>query len=227
MKKIASTLFSKHIILESGILYNLIIENKNVFHKTVNELLNQISNKEGNTFVLPENSKILDISKYSQLITDIFSICIDDKSSISTLYKFADKEILDDDLLMDLHELTLKIGDFIDKSKTLFDFDIDYDSELKLSSIYKMVNVTTIIKSDVPTHKLLEFMKFQHSFQGKEIFFIVNLKSFFDIDDIQTLIEETAKIGINVINISAFCYPNCPIYNEVNIILDIDLCEVS
>lgn len=226
MRKIVSTLFSKQIILDKGNLYSIIIENKLEFYKFVNEIIEQYISKSNSVLTLSEDFKIIDFDRKTDLITDFLSITLDERQNINSLLKYVDKEIQSSALISEMHDINRSLICFINKSRELFDFDIDYDIELKLSSLYKMLNVTPMTNNDIPLERVITYFKFQNVFFGKDVFIILNLKSFFDKQSLSQLNEESKKLNVNVINLSSTYCKNEVIENEISIVLDEDLCEI-
>ena len=226
MRKIVSTIFSKQIVLDKGNLYSIIIENKLEFFRFINMIIEQYRSKTNSVLTLSEDLRIIDLEKKTSLITDFFSINLDERQNINSLLKYVDKEILNSDLILELNEISSILISFINKSKELIDFDIDYDIDFKLSSLYKMLNVTPITNDDNPIEKIISYFKFQNVFFGKDIFIIINLKSYFDRENLSEIIEECKKMNFNIINVSSNYCKSEVLKNEVSIVLDEDLCEI-
>jgi len=224
MKKLVYEFFDKPIILEECRHYSIVIENPSSFQKFVYGIGRQI--ESGNEFlVYSEAGEVKSTLPEAVLITDLFNLSINDKKIINSLYKKLDlayKQV-DRDAC---NKIISQIDDFISKSSDLIDLNVDYNTDIQISGLLKLVDLHLVDDSNSLLELLVNYIKTLSELSGINLFFAINLNSVLSDDELILLYKELDLMKIDLINIS-FSHVNKFLPQETAIIIDNDLCEID
>jgi CRISPR type II-A-associated protein Csn2 len=226
MRKIVSTLFSSQLVLDENCFYNIIIENPDELFKFVVQLKQQLTHREGNLLTLSEDNNLRNLDKYAYFVEDVFKDLFNDRTTINSIYKIADKELLISDLQNEFSLINNNLISFLNKTKEFFDLDLDFSTELYLSSLYKMFKFKPLEHNDDLLSKLVQLARMNYELFDKDIMITLNLEFFMNNDKVLLFISEMRKLKVNIINIQAVKTDRKKLDKEVCILLDRDICEI-
>jgi CRISPR type II-A-associated protein Csn2 len=226
MRKIVSTLFSSQLVLDENCFYNIIIENPDELFKFVVQLKQQLTHREGNLLTLSEDNNLRNLDKYAYFVEDVFKDLFNDRTTINSIYKIADKELLISDLQNEFSLINNNLISFLNKTKEFFDLDLDFSTELYLSSSYKMFKFKPLEHNDDLLSKLVQLARMNYELFDKDIMITLNLEFFMNNDKVLLFISEMRKLKVNIINIQAVKTDRKKLDKEVCILLDRDICEI-
>lgn len=162
------------------------IEEKELFKKSV-YLINKYSKniEDGNDIVLLDNDNRLEISKNILVVNDFYNININSKNILKSLYNDIqiqyNYEYGDDDLLINLKNIFKNIEEIL----LSYDFDLEYKRELKISEILKVIGLKfNEYNYDNPFDNIMCLFELISSFKLYKVIVLVNLKLFFNEDEI-------------------------------------------
>ena len=167
----------------------------------------------------------IDFDKYASFVMNIFDLDINSKKNITKVYKELNENANDyySDLLI---EMRSKLIDMLDKIVETVPYSLIYDENVDISSIYKAVNMRINQMDEDQLSQLCDFIRLERVVCGVSTFIVVNLKDYFNDDEINGLYEFIFYNKVNLIIIESHQTSiNCPY--EKNWIIDNDNCIIE
>lgn len=168
---------------------NIIIESPDVFESMLNELYNQTLGNEGK-WVLSNNSTPIEIKKYSEIILNPFNLDINNKRLLAKLYENIKNNATKTDLYIKWIELYPKVSEVLDELIEDFDYNFEYDDEIEIKELLKLVNLRLNIETSDSLEKMIDYMNLHNSILETKLFILVNIHSFYTQDKLKYLYEQ-------------------------------------
>ena len=224
--KIAHSMLEKPIEFEENVVNVLVVENPKMFSVVVADFYKQIENNEEGGFVLSEDSKVLSMQKYLDIILEPFTVDLNQKKIINKLYTKLKEKSVESEMYKETTELQSNIFAYIEKISETVEYPLVYDSSgIDFQDVFKMVDLKLEANHESLLEKLLDYMTVVHEFLGISHFVAVNLKSFLSFEDLEELYK-----GIQYKKLSLFLLENKTQENNSTVeklyILDSDLCSI-
>lgn len=202
----------------------VVIENQKEFRTFLCELDAAIYGSQTKC-VLSKNNTPIDISKNLEIVTDFINFDINKKPLLNKMISALENEALKGESYLKTQEFILAVEKHI--SEWSFDFPCDVVStKLSVSNILKAVGIE--VKNDYSGHigeleKVLDYMSLVREFDRDKLFVFVNMRSFFDDEDIKSFTETVVSHNFKILMIESKSYP--VLKNEKRLTIDVDLCE--
>lgn len=224
--KIAHSMLEKPIEFEENVVNVLVVENPKMFSVVVADFYKQIENNEEGGFVLSEDSKVLSMQKYLDIILEPFTVDLNQKKIINKLYTKLKEKSVESEMYKETTELQSNIFAYIEKISETVEYPLVYDSSgIDFQDVFKMVDLKLEANHESLLEKLLDYMTVVYEFLGISHFVAVNLKSFLSFEDLEELYK-----GIQYKKLSLFLLENKTQENNSTVeklyILDSDLCLI-
>lgn len=224
--KIAHSMLEKPIEFEENVVNVLVVENPKMFSVVVADFYKQIENNEEGGFVLSEDSKVLSMQKYLDIILEPFTVDLNQKKIINKLYTKLKEKSVESEMYKETTELQSNIFAYIEKISETVEYPLVYDSSgIDFQDVFKMVDLKLEANHESLLEKLLDYMTVVYEFLGISHFVAVNLKSFLSFEDLEELYK-----GIQYKKLSLFLLENKTQENNSTVeklyILDSDLCSI-
>lgn len=219
--KLVHKYIEKEIVFDENIVNILVIENKEYFTKLCMEFLSQADGNEGD-FILSENNKPLNFSKSVMVISDPLNLDINSKKLISALYTRLES-MVSENLFAETAEIKSLLMEYLSKVDLNFDYNIDYNDDIKLSDIFKICNVG-FVPCEKFDERLVEFLKIAEEFLKCRVFVFINLKNFLSNSQLKELYKFVFYNKINLLLVENM--RDDVIEGETALIVDEDLCEI-
>ena len=223
--KIINKNWQRKIEIEDNIIYTLVFENKKYYRENIIELINQHKGNEG-SYILSNDNKEISFDKNSYIITDIFSIDINNKKVLTKIYSSLLKEIVED--ISSYNELSTNIRVYFEKLIFNSSLEIEQGEEIDMCSLLKLGDFKIHVEQDDVLEKFVKFLKVLTELCGCKIIFVVGLHTVFTQDEIIEIYKEVCLNKINIINIEYQQFNNLSTknYREIVYIFDKDNCEI-
>lgn len=214
-----------NICFKENYVNTLIIENPDAFRFILSSLYNQCNGNDG-SLILSEEDKILKISKEIELITNIFEVDCNSRKLINAVYKELNEMIYE----VKYEEVSKLNGQIIDSLEDFFSLTplpLEFDLDLDLSNLFKIYKTRVYIDDEKDSLSyLFDYLKLMHDVCKVEIFVILNLKSYFDKNELDMFIRNLNYEKIHLLILEGVESPNS-LDNEIKLILDKDLCKIN
>ena len=223
--KIINKNWQRKIEIEDNIIYTLVFENKKYYRENIIELINQHKSKEG-SFILSNDNKEISFDKNSYIITDIFSIDINNKKILTKIYSSLLKEIVED--ISSYNELSTNIRVYFETLVFNNNLDLEYNDEIEANLLLKLGDFKIQFEESNYLEKLIKFLKVLVELCNIKVIFIIGLYRVFSVKEVEKIYKEVCLNKINIINIESeqqnIKKSDC--YNELVYIFDKDNCEI-
>ena len=223
--KIINKNWQRKIEIEDNIIYTLVFENKKYYRENIIELINQHKGNEG-SYIFSNDNKEISFEKNSYIITDIFSIDINNKKVLTKIYSSLLKELVED--ISSYNELSTNIRVYFEKLIFNSSLEIEQGEEIDMSSLLKLGDFKVYVENDDILEKFIKFLKVLTELCGCKIIFVVGLHTVFTQEEIIEIYKEVCLNKINIINIEYQQFNNLSTknYREIVYIFDKDNCEI-
>lgn len=222
--KLVHKYLSRPLVLEENKVNVVVIENPDMLTGMIDDMLNEIEEKN-ERYILSHDDSRIDISKHIELITDVFSLDINDKKFLNKLYADLKTEASNDKFYVKTMELNSMISAYLSDLTDLDGFSVMHEEDGDLSYIFKAFNLRFCDEAVGLCEKVAEYITVCNEFLKKDIFIFVNLKSFINDVEISELYEYAFYKKIHLILLENHCSNNVLTDEDVRII-DNDLCDV-
>lgn len=212
--------FNFKIDLEDKSIFSLIIENKKLYRKIVEDLINNISIDDGN-IILSKNNKLIVPEKEIFVFSDYFNFDIN-KFVLNKYYKEL-KNLSENDFFDETLEIKEVLRDYVTKLVEN-EYSIKLEEDLDISQILKAFGIKFQRNKDLLLN-LFEWIKILNELLGYEIFFFINLENFLSNDELVEFSKFILYNKYRVVFLENF--NRNKLFDDDNlIIIDNDLCEI-
>ncbi|ATV57970.1 type II-A CRISPR-associated protein Csn2 [Fusobacterium pseudoperiodonticum] len=212
--------FNFKIDFEDKSIFSLIIENKKLYRKIIEDLINNISIDDSN-IILSKNNKLIVPEKEIFVFSDYFNFDVN-KFVLNKYYKEL-KNLSENDFF----DETLKIKEVLRNYVTKLvenEYSIKLEEDLDISQILKAFGVKFQRNEDLLLN-LFEWIKILNELLGYEIFFFINLENFLSNDELVEFSKFILYNKYRVVFLENFNRNR--LFDDDNlIIIDNDLCEI-
>lgn len=212
---------SQIIEFKENIINVLVIENPIFFRDFISDINYQINNLSGK-IILSNDYKVLNISKFIEIIVQFYPFEMNKKSIINKLNNNIEK-ICIDDYNLECKELFSKIENLLNQLIVNYDYPIKYDL-FEIDKLIKLANFSFDNEYDSLIEKLIDYMEIIRGLECDKVFIFVNIKSYLTSDEIIMFYEMINAKKLNVLILES--YDSLRLKYENKIIIDESLCEI-
>ena len=185
------------IDIKEGRIPVLVLEHAQTFSEIIGDIYFQSQGDDGN-ILLSENGSLLAFSKTAMMVSDYFSLDLNQKKILNTLYK--DMQTAAADLTMEKDKLTGQGINLLEKIINSLQFDhVAYNFELDWNALFKAFEVR--IEEDYASlaEKMISFMRVCAELLNLKLLIFVGLKSYVSDDEIKQIYEIAAYLKLNLL----------------------------
>ena len=211
--------FNFKIDFENKSIFSLIIENKKLYRKIIEDLINNISIDDGN-IILSKNNKLIVPEKEIFVFSDYFNFDVN-KFVLNKYYKEL-KNLSENDFFDETVEIKEVLRNYVTKLVEN-EYSIKLEEDLDISQILKAFGIKFQRNEDLLLN-LFEWIKILNELLGYEIFFFINLENFLSDDELVEFSKFILYNKYKVVFLENF--NRNKLFDDDNlIIIDNDLCE--
>ena len=212
--------FNFKIDFENKSIFSLIIENKKLYRKVIEDLINNIIIDDGN-IILSKNNKLIVPEKEIFVFSDYFNFDVN-KFVLNKYYKEL-KNLSENDFFDETLEIKEVLRNYVTKLVEN-EYSIKLEEDLDISQILKAFGVKFQRNEDLLLN-LFEWIKILNELLGYEIFFFINLENFLSDDELVEFSKFILYNKYKVVFLENFNRNR--LFDDDNlIIIDNDLCEI-
>ena len=212
--------FNFKIDLEDKSIFSLIIENKKLYRKIIEDLINNISIDDGN-IILSKNNKLIVPEKEIFVFSDYFNFDVN-KFFFNKYYKEL-KNLSENEFFDETVEIKEVLRNYVTKLVEN-EYSIKLEEDLDISQILKAFGVKFQRNEDLLLN-LFEWIKILNELLGYEIFFFINLENFLSDNELVEFSKFILYNKYRVVFLENF--NRNKLFDDDNlIIIDNDLCEI-
>lgn len=212
--------FNFKIDFEDKSIFSLIIENKKLYRKVIEDLINNISIDDGN-IILSENNKLIVPEKEIFVFSDYFNFDVN-KFVLNKYYKEL-KNLSENEFFDETVEIKEALRNYVTKLIEN-EYSVKLEEDLDISQILKAFGIKFQRNEDLLLN-LFEWIKILNELLGYEIFFFINLENFLSDDELVEFSKFILYNKYRVVFLENFNRNR--LFDDDNlIIIDNDLCEI-
>ena len=212
--------FNFKIDFEDKSIFSLIIENKKLYRKIIEDLINNISIDDGN-IILSKNNKLIVPEKEIFVFSDYFNFDVN-KFVLNKYFKEL-KNLSENDFFDETVEIKEVLRNYVTKLVEN-EYSIKLEEDLDISQILKAFGIKFQRNEDLLLN-LFEWIKILNELLGYEIFFFINLENFLSNDELVEFSKFILYNKYRVVFLENF--NRNKLFDDDNlIIIDNDLCEI-
>ena len=202
----------------------LVCENPSIYNELIIELYSGFDEK-CSTFVLSQNSELIEFDKYCEIIFNPFQVNVNNKKNLEKLYVKLLKAIDENGLYMEKISIITNIIEFINKLSFLSNCNINFVEDIDFRSFFKITDVKLEGNDDNFVESLCNYMKVSNELQGEKIYIFINLKSFITLEQIKELYKNAIYNKFKIVLLENV--DRKLIESEIKIIIDRDGCIIA
>lgn len=214
--------FDEPICIDEGYVNSIVVENRNVFRRLVEDIAMQIDGLEGDS-VLSEDNTLCSFAKKCELITEFAPFDINKKALLNNIVSTMEKTAVNEQFYIKTQELLAQIENYVYELA----FDNEYDVECEKITISAVLKAIGIVWKDdyVNTlEKIIDYMELVNDFSYGKLFVTVNMRSYFSDEEINLFAKTVIEHGIKLLMIENMEYGMFE--NEKRLIIDKDMCII-
>lgn len=221
--KLSTNYFEQPIEIKENETNVIVMENKKQITSFINDLCDDVNNSTSN-FYLSDNLKELSVANNCAVCIDFFNYNIDKKVS-TKVYKLLENYFSKDAAIQESYmNLQSNIYNFLDNLIFNFDINLSFNDEYDITSIFKLADIKVNEDNSSLLNKIITIIKVASHLNMFKILFFVNLKTFFNIEELKEIYKQSYYYKIHLILIEN--KKTDTIDSEKYIVIDEDLCQI-
>lgn len=177
-----------------------------------------------NNWVISENGKMVDFSKYVDVIFNPFSVSLNQRKLLNKLYEISEFNIKSGSLLFEWNTLQENIIEFVENLKDNFDYDLQHTDKVDIKDVLKLTELK-FNESSTIIEKLLDYLVLANDILKVKLFVFFNLKTYLNLDEINYIFEQARYHKFSILFIERFDVFE-KIEGEKIVVIDVDKCAI-
>ena len=203
-----------------------VIESPEQFREYVQDLYKAITAGEESSFILSlqEKEQELSLSKSVELITDPFSIDLNDRRIQKKLYTELEKLACGEMLYIQTQKILSSLQEYFFQIEEESEYCLEADLNIDITNIMKASGIRLAVFGDTFLEKLIQYIKIMAGVLEKKLIIFVNLCSYLNNSQLSQILETAAynEIALLLIENHQKDFPDSLSYY----IIDKDGCEI-
>lgn len=222
MKLVHSEL-SGELLKDKTIFTEWIIESPELFARYLQELYGQYAKCEGK-FVLSQDIKELDISKYVEIITDPFAVDLNGRKIINKLYTELNELSKTEMMYTKTLQLAQHIQEYLLDLESNTNHILQFNSEMDVTGLLKTMDVKIEDCTEKFFERLVCYIKNVIGVLSVKVFVFINLRSYLTDNQMEELIQEITYQEVHALFIEN--QERTCLKGGIRYIIDKDGCEI-
>ena len=211
------------LCLEENKITTIVIENPLVMSEVIRDISRQVNGEDGE-WILSEQDKIFSIEKSSQFINNPLMVNSNEKRILTRLYKelFEQANTL---MYEEYTQINSYIVSFLVRLLDTVPYHLDMEIDMDLTGILKLYGVKMESYGVGVLEVLIDYLRALSSICNIHVIWILNVKQFLTVEEVQQLYEFCFYEKILLINLEG--QKNYNLEHEKCVIIDKDLCIID
>lgn len=222
--KLVYTELEQQLVFQENKVNVLVIEQKELFRRMIQELDKQISGEDCG-FVLSDNNKTIKIDKEICLILNPFALDINSRKALTGLYNELGKLGLNEENYLKTCSLKGQIAEYIYDLLNQVDYALKFQDDFNLQSMFKALEVEFEAGEGNFLEGLVYFLDVCSKFQKVKILTFVNLKTYLMSEELHEFYKEAFYRKIQLLLLENNIGDE--LAEEAVSIVDADLCLIK
>ena len=221
--KLVYTELEKQLVFHENKVNVIVLENKLLFRRMINEFNQQVNGSEGG-FTLSDNNKLLKIDREAILVLNPFTLDINSRKALTGLYNELGKLGMNEENYLKTCKVKGEIGEYIYDLLNQVDYALTFKEDFCLQNLFKALEIEFEVGSGDFLEHLVYFMDVCSKFQKVKILAFVNLKTYLADEELKEFYKEAFYRKMNLLLFENSIFKELP--DEDVSIVDSDLCLV-
>ena len=211
------------LCLEENKVTTIVIENPSVMSEVIRDISRQVNGEDGE-WVLSEQDKIFSVEKSSMFLDNPIMVNSNEKRILTRLYKELSEQA---NTLMyeEYTQINSYIVSFLEKLLDTVPYHLDMEVDMNLTGMLKLYGVKMESDGVSVLEVLIDYLRALSSICNIHVVFILNIKQFLTIEEVQQLYEFCFYEKMYLINLEG--QKNYNLEQEKCVIIDKDLCIID
>ena len=219
--KIAYEKMSTVINIVPGQVTGLVMENVKALYQFLMDIKRAMDGYESGVVISEQDQPVVIPKKV--ILTEFVNFTINQKSLITKISNEIDEISKNVEFFNQTQKLLAVVEEYI--FKLTMDFSCDFCCEkLNMLNLIKGIGLTIVDEFESLEERILTYMDLARDLEGKNLFILVNLRSFVQQEQLQRMMDTALTREHQILLIDNMDYPK--LKNEYRIIVDEDLCEI-
>ncbi len=211
-----------HILtFNNGCVNELIIENKKMFLKLVNDINIQSEGLKGD-FILSIKDKPVEFSKYTDVTMQFAPFHINRKTLLTKLCSALEQKALLAENYVKTGEILSELEAYIIHLAEDFSFEIDCQ-RIAIGPILRAVSPEIEENNKSTLEKVFEYMEMVRELDKERLFIMINMRTYFTDNEMKLFIESVCLHDFKLLLVESTAFNILP--NTKRYVIDEDLCE--
>lgn len=204
-----------------GYVNELVVENRGLFLKMVNDLSMQADGARGG-FLLSLSDKPVEFSKYADVTVQLAPFQVNRKGLLTKLYATLEQKALQAEHYLKTRELLGEIERFLLSLSEDLPFGIS-SQKLSVGAILKAIAPEIEVGEQSALERIFTYMGLVRELDRDRLFVMVNMRTYFSDDDMACFVESACLHDFKVLLLESVAFPK--LKNTQRYTVDADLCE--
>ena len=219
--RLYSPCFTTLLEIEEGRPFVLVIENRMLFRRVLEELHTQTSGGAG-AMVLSEDNTPLSVSKNMEVLEQFAPFEINTRSLLSKLCTVGEQTAVDEAHYLSTAQMLANVEKYI--TELFFDFPLGMECrKLDAGALLKAVAPAITEDFSHPIEAVLSYISIAMELEQRKLFVTVNMHGYFDDAEMKQFVCEAQKKQLYILMLENAAYSILP--ETQRLIIDKDLCE--
>lgn len=202
----------------------LILENQIIFRNFLEELKNQLRGEEG-SWILSEQGNILKLTQYCSMIIDPFSLDINQKKILMSVYSKLEKEVNTTELIVRWNTILSSLFHLSDELMDAVDYELNYRNTIDIIDFFKFLDIRFCKNTESLIELFIDYCNLTREVIGVKLFILINIKAYLTNTELLYLYEQAFYKDYKLLLIESKESEEKNIYENITII-DKDGCVI-
>lgn len=199
----------------------LVIESPYFLRSFLEDLYEQSAGNEG-VLLLSEHDRRLEIGSWVEIIDNVLCFDLNKKHLLNKISAEMERVSANDSFFLKTADILQRIETYTTELAFAFDCDI-VCGHCSVGGLLKGIGVSIRDEYEDPLERLIDYMELVREFERDKLFVFVNLRSFFEDDEVECFLSTALDHGYRMMLVDAQAHKKLP--SESRITVDNDLCE--
>lgn len=167
----------------------LTLENQIIFRNFIEELKHQLQGEEGG-WILSEQGKILKLTQYCSMIIDPFSLDINQKKMLMSVYSKLEREVNSTELIVRWNTILSSLFQLSDELMDAVDYELNYRNAIDIIDFFKFMDIHFCKNAESLVEYFIDYCNLTSEVVGKKVFILINIKAYLTNTELIYLYEQ-------------------------------------
>ncbi len=211
-----------HVLtFEAGYAVELVVENRTMFRRMVNDFYLQLDGLSGG-FVLSVEEKPVEISRSADMVTQFAPFDINRKSLLTKLCSFLERQAQLPEYYMESLQLLDRMELLVERLSEGLSVELQC-GKLAIGPILRAIGIEISEEGKGDLERLFDYMNLVRDLDRDRLFVLVNARTFFPDEEMRLFLKTVCAHDFKLLLLESTASPSLPDLKRY--VIDEDLCE--